>query len=128
MNVQYHGPIVIDDPERFDIGDFVRNAVALDVQRVFYFNDRLFIVDYETLHGIYEDKFVVVELITYSAYAEVKEFRRWLLYHSHDDKFEYTNSVSSLRGDTTIIPVVKTSDRFVRKIEEQIEKGKYRVQ
>ena len=126
MNVQYHGPVMIDDPERFELSDFVRNAVALDAQRVFYFNRRLFVVDYETLHGIYEDRFVVVEVITYSAFAEVEDFRRWLLYHSNDDSFEYTDSVSNLRGDTAIIPVVKSSDRFVRKIEEHIEKGKFR--
>lgn len=120
MNVQYHGPVIIDDPERFELSEFVRNAVALEAQRVFYFNRKLFIIDYETLHGIYEDRFVVVEVVTYSAFTEVDEFRRWLLYHSHEDSFEYTNSVNSLRGDTTIIPVVRTSDRFVRKIDGQI--------
>ncbi len=128
MNVQYHGPVIIDDPERFELSEFVRNAVALEAQRVFYFNRKLFIIDYETLHGIYEDRFVVVEVVTYSAFTEVDEFRRWLLYHSHEDSFEYTNSVNSLRGDTTIIPVVRTSDRFVRKIDGQIGIGRLRHQ
>ena len=128
MNVQYHGPVIIDDPERFELSEFVRNAVALEAQRVFYFNRKLFIIDYETLHGIYEDRFVVVEVVTYSAFTEVDEFRRWLLYHSHEDSFEYTNSVNSLRGDTTIIPVVRTSDRFVRKIDGQIGRGRLRHQ
>ncbi len=127
MNLQYLGPAIIDDPEKFELHDFIRNAVALDVQRVFYHNSRLFIVDYETLHGIYEDRFVVTEVITRSAFTEVESFRRWLLYHGHSDSYEYTDSVSNLRGDTAVIPVVKTSDRFVRKIDERIEKGKFRI-
>jgi len=124
MNVQYHGPVIIDNPERFELHDFVRNAVALEAQRVYYYRGKLFMIDYEILHGIYEDRFVVVEVITYSAFTEVGEYRGWLLYHSHDDTYEYTTSVSTLRGDTTIIPVVKTSDRFVRKVDEHIGKRK----
>ncbi|MBE8540279.1 hypothetical protein [Geoglobus acetivorans] len=128
MNISYHGPAVIDDPEKFEFQDFVRNAVGLEVQRVFYFNKRLYIVDFETLHGIVEDKFIVVEIITYSAFTEVDGYRRWILYHNHNDSYEYTDRVDMLRGDTTIIPVVKTGDRFVRKLEEQIEKGRFRTQ
>lgn len=128
MNVVHHGPVVIDEPEKFEFPDFVRNALALEVERVFYSNGRLYIVDFETLHGIVEDRFVIVEVITYSSFTEVGEFRRWILYHGHDDRFEYTDRITSVRGDTTVIPVVKTSDRFVRRLEEYIEKGKYRAQ
>lgn len=128
MNVSYHGPVIIDDPEKFEFADFVRNAIGLEVQRVFYSNGKLYIIDYETLNGIVEDKFVIVEVITYSAFTEIGEYRKWILYHGHDDKFEYTNRIDTLKGDTAIIPVVKTGDRFVRKLEEHISKGRFRVQ
>ncbi len=127
MNLQYLGPAVVDDPEKFELHDFVRNAVALNVQRVYYYRNRLFVIDYETLSGIYEDRFVVVEVITHSTFAEVDSFRRWILYHSHNDTYEHTDSVSNLRGDTAVIPVVKTSDRFVRKIDEHIREGRFRI-
>ncbi len=126
MNVVYHGPVIIDAPEEFTMDDFIRNALAMEVDRLFYSNGKLFIVDYETLHGIIEDRFVIVELITYSSFTNVSEFRRWVLYHGHDDEIEYTNKIVNIRGDTTIIPVIKTNDRFVRKIEEFINEGRYR--
>ncbi len=123
MDIVYHGPFIIDEPEEFTMEDFIRNALAMEVERLFYSNGRLFIIDYETLHGIVEDKFVIVELITYSSFTNVNEYKRWVLYHGHDDAIEYTDKIINIRGDTTIIPIVKTRDRFVRKIEEMISKG-----
>ena len=126
MDIVYHGQFIIDEPEEFTMDDFIRNALAMKVERLFYSNGRLFIIDYETLHGIMEDKFVIVELITYSSLTNVEEYKRWILYHGHDDAIEYTDKIINIRGDTTIIPIVKTRDRFVRKIEEMISKGRVR--
>ena len=73
MDIVYHGPFIIDEPEEFTMDDFIRNALAMEVERLFYSNGRLFTIDYETLHGIMEDKFVIVELITYSSLTNVDE-------------------------------------------------------
>lgn len=128
MNVIYLEPFIIEEPEKFSLDDFVRNIMAMDVERVFYFDGKLFAIEYEALNGIADDKFMIVEVVTYSAFTEVGEFRRWILYHSNDDRFEYTNTTSSVRGDTRVIPVVKTNNRFLRKLSKYIEEGKYRSQ
>ncbi len=125
-SVVYHGPIMLDEPEEFPLEDFVRQAIALEAERVFYSEGMLFLVDYETIHGIVEDRIVIVEMITYSSFARVDNYRRWILYHGNDDVVEYTDKIINIRGDTTILPVIRTGDRFVRKILEYIKRGDYR--
>ncbi len=83
-------------------------------------------VDYDTLHGIIDGKFAIVELISYASFCEVGDFRNWVLYYGNDDTVEYVDKIKDIRGDTTILPVIRTNDRFIRKIEEYINKGKYR--
>ncbi|ADC66328.1 allene oxide synthase, putative [Ferroglobus placidus DSM 10642] len=125
-SVVYHGPIMLDEPEEFPLEEFVRQAIALEAERVFYSEGMLFLVDYDTIHGIVEDRIVIVEMITYSSFARVDEYKRWILYHGNDDVVEYTDKIVNLRGDTTILPVIRTGDRFVRKILEYIKRGNYR--
>ncbi|AEA48071.1 hypothetical protein [Archaeoglobus veneficus] len=124
--VMYIGPVMLDEPEEFSLDEFVRQAIALEAERLFYSNGRLYLVDYETLHGIIDGKFAIVELITYASFCNVGEFRSWVLYYGNDDIVEYSDKIKDIRGDTTILPVIRTGDRFVRKIEEYIENGKYR--
>ncbi len=122
----YIGPVMLDEPEEFSLDEFVRQAIALEAERLFYSNGRLFLVDYDTLHGIIDGKFAIVELISYASFCEVGDFRNWVLYYGNDDTVEYVNKIKDIRGDTTILPVIRTNDRFIRKIEEYISKGKYR--
>ncbi len=122
----YIGPVMLDEPEEFDLDEFVRQAIALEAERLFYSNGRIYLVDYETLHGIIDGKFAVVELISYASFAEVGDFKNWVLYYGNDDIVEYSDKIKDIRGDMTIIPIIRTRDRFIRKIEEYIEKGKYR--
>ncbi len=122
----YIGPVMLDEPEEFSLDEFVRQAIALEAERLFYSNGRLFLVDYDTLHGIIDGKFAIVELISYASFCEVGDFRNWVLYYGNDDTVEYVNRIKDIRGDTTILPVIRTNDRFIRKIEEYISKGKYR--
>ncbi len=117
---------MLDEPEEFDLDEFVRQAIALEAERLFYSNGRIYLVDYETLHGIIDGKFAVVELISYASFAEVGDFKNWVLYYGNDDIVEYSDKIKDIRGDMTIIPIIRTRDRFIRKIEEYIEKGKYR--
>ena len=120
------GPVMLDEPEEFSLDEFVRQAIALEAERLFYSNGRLFLVDYDTLHGIIDGKFAIVELISYASFCEVGDFRNWVLYYGNDDTVEYVDKIKDIRGDTTILPVIRTNDRFIRKIEEYINKGKYR--
>ncbi len=122
----YIGPVMLDEPEEFSLDEFVRQAIALEAERLFYSNGRLFLVDYDTLHGIIDGKFAIVELISYASFCEVGDFRNWVLYYGNDDTVEYVDRIKDIRGDTTILPVIRTNDRFIRKIEEYINKGKYR--
>ncbi len=122
----YIGPVMLDEPEEFSLDEFVRQAIALEAERLFYSNGRLFLVDYDTLHGIIDGKFAIVELISYASFCEVGDFRNWVLYYGNDDTVEYVDKIKDIRGDTTILPVIRTNDRFIRKIEEYINKGKYR--
>ena len=122
----YIGPVMLDEPEEFSLDEFVRQAIALEAERLFYSNGRLFLVDYDTLHGIIDGKFAIVELISYASFCEVGDFRNWVLYYGNDDTVEYVNKIKDIRGDTTILPVIRTNDRFIRKIEEYINKGRYR--
>ncbi len=125
-SVVYHGPVMLDEPEEFPLDEFVRQAIALEAERVFYSDGMIFLVDYDTIHGIVEDKIVVVEMITYASFTRVDSYKRWILYHGNDDVVEYTDKILNIRGDTTILPVIRTGDRFVRKIIEYIKKGNYR--
>jgi len=122
----YIGPVMLDEPEEFSLDEFVRQAIALEAERLFYSNGRLFLVDYDTLHGIIDGKFAIVELISYASFCEVGDYRSWVLYYGNDDTVEYVNKIRDIRGDTTILPVIRTNDRFIRKIEEYINKGMYR--
>ena len=124
--IVYIGPVMLDEPEEFELDEFVRQAIALEAERLFYSNGKIYLVDYETLHGIIDGKFAIVELITYASFAEVGSFKNWLLYYGNDDIAEYSDKIKDVRGDMTIIPIVRTRDRFIRKIEEYIESGKYR--
>jgi len=122
----YIGPVMLDEPEEFSLDEFVRQAIALEAERLFYSNGRLFLVDYDTLHGIIDGKFAIVELISYASFCEVGDYRSWVLYYGNDDTVEYVDKIKDIRGDTTILPVIRTNDRFIRKIEEYINKGMYR--
>jgi len=122
----YIGPVMLDEPEEFSLDEFVRQAIALEAERLFYSNGRLYLIDYDTLHGIIDSKFAIVELITYASFCNVGEFRNWILYYGNDDVVEYSDKIRDIRGDTTILPVIRTADRFVRKIEEYIDNGRFR--
>jgi len=122
----YIGPIMLDEPEEFNLDEFVRQAIALEAERLFYSNGRLYLIDYETLHGIVNGKFAVVELITYSSFCEVGEFKSWILYYGNDDMVKYVDRIRDVRGDMTIIPVLRTNDRFIRKVEEYINAGRFK--
>jgi hypothetical protein len=124
--IVYIGPVMLDEPEMFSLDEFVRQAIALEAERLFYSNGRLFLIDYETLHGIIDGKFAIVELITYASFCEVGDFKNWVLYYGNDDVVEYVNRIRDIRGDMTIIPVLRTNDRFIRKVEEYINAGKYK--
>ncbi len=124
--ILYIGPVMLDEPEEFGLDEFVRQAIAMEAERLFYSNGRIYLVDYETLHGIIDGKFAVVELITYASFAEVGEYRNWVIYYGNDDVAEYVSRIRDIRGDMTIIPIIRTRDRFIRKIEEYIERGSYR--
>ncbi|ADB58291.1 hypothetical protein [Archaeoglobus profundus] len=124
--IVYIGPVMLDEPEMFSLDEFVRQAIALEAERLFYSNGRLFLIDYETLHGIIDGKFAIVELITYASFCEVGDFRNWVLYYGNDDVVEYVDRIKDIRGDMTIIPVLRTNDRFIRKVEEYINAGKYK--
>ena len=126
MDIIYIGPVMLDQPEEFSIDEFVRQAIAMEAERLFYSNSRLYLVDYETLHGVIDSKFAVVELISYASFCSVGNFKNWVLYHGNDDAVEYTEKIRDIRGDTTVLPVIRTADRFIRKIEEYIQKGEYR--
>lgn len=126
MDIIYIGPVMLDQPEEFSIDEFVRQAIAMEAERLFYSNGRLYLVDYETLHGVIDSKFAVVELISYASFCSVGNFKNWVLYHGNNDEVEYTEKIRDIRGDTTVLPVIRTADRFIRKIEEYIQKGEYR--
>ncbi len=123
--VIYIGPVMLDEPEKFDLEEFVRQAIAMEAERLFYSNGRIYLVDYETLHGIIDGKFAIVELVTYASFAEVGEYRNWVIYYGNDDQVEYVSKIKDIRGDMTIIPIIRTRDRFIRKIEEYINEGRY---
>ncbi len=124
--VLYIGPVILDDPEEFELAEFTRQAVAMEAERLYYSNGRVYFIEYDTVHGILDDRLVVVELVSYTSFATVGEYRNWIVYYGNDDTAEYVDKIKDLRGDMTIIPVLRTGDRFIRKIEEMIEKGKFR--
>ena len=122
----YIGPVMLDEPEEFSLEEFIRQAIALEAERLFYSNGRLYLIDYDTLHGIINGKFAIVELISYASFCEVGTYKSWVLYYGNDDVVEYSDTIKDIRGDTTILPVIRTNDRFIRKIEEYINSGRYR--
>ncbi|MCS7122201.1 MAG: hypothetical protein NZ895_06355 [Archaeoglobaceae archaeon] len=122
----YIGPLMLDEPEKFSLDEFVKQAIAMEAERLFYSNGRLYLIDYETFHGIIEGKFVVVELITYASFTEVGEFRSWVIYYGNDDIVDYVVKIKDFRGDMTILPVIRTADRFIKKVEQFISEGKFK--
>lgn len=124
--VLYVGPVILDEPEEFSLQEFARQAVAMEAERLYYSNGRVYFIEYDTVHGIIDGKLVVVELIGYSSFVTVGEYRSWIVYFGNDDFADYTDKIKDLRGDMTIIPVLRTHDRFIRKIEEQINEGRFR--
>lgn len=63
--VLYVGPVILDEPEEFSLQEFARQAVAMEAERLYYSNGRVYFVEYDTVHGIIDGKLVVVELIGY---------------------------------------------------------------
>uniref|UniRef100_A0A7C3VAX8 Uncharacterized protein n=1 Tax=Archaeoglobus fulgidus TaxID=2234 RepID=A0A7C3VAX8_ARCFL len=124
--VSYIGPLILDEPEEFSLPEFARQAVAMEAERLYYSNGRIFFIEYDTIHGILEDRLVVVELITYASFATVGEYRNWIVYYGNDDSADYVEKIKDIRGDMTIIPVLRTHDRFIRKVEELISQGQFR--
>ncbi|WP_456329150.1 hypothetical protein [Archaeoglobus sp.] len=124
--VSYIGPVILDDPEEFSLPEFARQVVAMEAERLYYSNGRIFFVEYDTIHGILDDRLVIVELITYTSFTTVGEYRNWIVYYGNDDTADYVEKIKDIRGDMTIIPVLRTHDRFIRKIEEQINNGQFR--
>ncbi len=124
--VSYIGPVILDEPEEFSLSEFARQAVAMEAERLYYSNGRIFFIEYDTIHGILDDRLVIVELITYTSFTTVGEYRNWIVYYGNDDTADYVEKIKDIRGDMTIIPVLRTHDRFIRKVEEQINKGLFR--
>lgn len=124
--VSYIGPVILDEPEEFSLPEFARQAVAMEAERLYYSNGRIFFIEYDTIHGILDDRLVIVELITYTSFTTVGEYRNWIVYYGNDDTADYVEKIKDIRGDMTIIPVLRTHDRFIRKVEEQINKGLFR--
>jgi|Deesub1362A_J573_1020465.scaffolds.fasta_scaffold00024_119 hypothetical protein len=120
------GPIMLDQPEEYSFKELLMKAIALESGKLYYSNGRLYILDYDTIHGVMDGKFAIVEMIIDSSFCEVGEYRRWALYHSSEDEVEYVDEIEDIRGGTTVLPVLRTGNRFIRKIEEYIEEGKYR--
>ena len=124
--VSYIGPVILDEPEEFSLPEFARQVVAMEAERLYYSNGRIFFIEYDTIHGILDDRLVIVELITYTSFTTVGEYRNWIVYYGNDDTADYVEKIKDIRGDMTIIPVLRTHDRFIRKVEEQINKGLFR--
>lgn len=124
--VSYIGPVILDEPEEFSLPEFARQVVAMEAERLYYSNGRIFFIEYDTIHGILDDRLVIVELITYTSFTTVGEYRNWIVYYGNDDSADYVEKIKDIRGDMTIIPVLRTHDRFIRKVEEQINKGLFR--
>ncbi len=117
---------VIDEPEEYCFTDFARNLAVMEVDSVYYHNGRLYAVDYEVVDAVIEGSFALIEVITSASFCSVSEYRKWILYHGNEDEAEYVSRIERIRGDTAIIHVIKSGNRFVRKIEELINSGKYR--
>jgi hypothetical protein len=124
--VLHLGPIMLDYPEEYSFKEFLMKAISIEAGKLYYSNGRLFILDYDTIHGVLDGKFAIVELIIDSSFCEVGEYRRWALYHGSEDEVEYLDEIDDIRGGTTVLPVIRTENRFIRKIEEYIEGENYR--
>ena len=120
------GPIMLDEPEEYNFKELLMKAIALESGKLYYSNGRLYILEYDTIHGVMDGKFAIVEMIIDSSFCEVGEYRRWALYHSSEDEVEYVDEIEDIRGGTTVLPVIRTGNRFIKKIEEYIEERKFR--
>ena len=120
------GPIMLDEPEEYNFKELLMKAIALESGKLYYSNGRLYILEYDTIHGVMDGRFAIVEMIIDSSFCEVGEYRRWALYHSSEDEVEYVDEIEDIRGGTTVLPVIRTGNRFIKKIEEYIEEGKFR--
>ncbi|RUM34256.1 MAG: hypothetical protein DSY33_02505 [Archaeoglobus sp.] len=121
-----HSVEIIDVPEEYTFSDFARNLAAMDVDTVYYFDGRLYHIDYEVTDAVVEKCLTVVEVITSVSFCNVSEYRKWILYHGNDDEAEYVSKIKKIRGDTVIIHVLKSENRFIRKVNELINSGKYK--
>gem|GEM_PF-443293 len=120
------GPIMLDEPEEYSLKEFLMKAISFEANKVYYSDGKLFLMEYDTIHGVLDGKFAIVELIIDSSFCSVGEYRRWALYHSGEDEVEYVDEIEDIRGGTTVIPVIRTDNRFIRKIAEYINDKKFR--
>ncbi len=117
---------MIDEPEEYSFSDFARKLAVLDVDTVYYHRGRLYAIEYEVADAVIENSFALVEIITSASFCEVPEYRKWILYHGNEDEAEYVSRIEKMRGDTAIIHVLQSENRFIRKVEECIAEGRYR--
>ncbi len=125
-HVLYIGPIMLDIPEEYEFKELVMKAIATEMGKLYYSDGRLFIMEYDTIHGVMDEKFAIVEMISDASFCDVGEYRSWALYHGSEDVADYADRIENIRGDTTVLPVIRTSSRFLRKINEYIVEGKFR--
>ncbi len=117
---------VIDRPVEYSFTDFARNLAVMEVDTVYYYDGKLYSIDYEVADAVVEKCFALIEVITSAYFCRVSEYRKWILYHGNEDEAEYVSKIEKIRGDTAIIHVLKSENRFIRKVNEMINSGNYR--
>ncbi len=117
---------IIDQPEEYTFTEFARNLAVMDVETVFYNNNKLYAIDYEVADAVIDGCFALIEVITSASFCRVNEYRKWILYHGNEDEAEYVSKIEKIRGDTAIINVVRSENRFVKKVDELISTGRYK--
>ncbi len=117
---------IIDQPEEYTFAEFARNLAVMDVETVFYNNNKLYAIDYEVADAVIDGCFALIEVVTSASFCRVNEYRKWILYHGNEDEAEYVSKIEKIRGDTAIINVVRSENRFVKKVDELISTGRYK--
>ncbi len=117
---------IIDQPEEYTFTEFARNLAVMDVETVFYNNNKLYAIDYEVADAVIDGCFALIEVVTSASFCRVNEYRKWILYHGNEDEAEYVSKIEKIRGDTAIINVVRSENRFVKKVDELISTGRYK--
>ncbi len=117
---------IIDLPEEYSFTEFARNLAVMDVETVFYSKNRLYAIDYEVSDAVIEGCFTLIEVITSASFCRVKDYKKWILYHGNEDEAEYVSKIEKIRGDTAIIHVLRSENRFVKKVDELINSGRYK--